>query len=242
MNNDKIFKALIWREFIEGKRLLLMIIFPAICIMFVPFISIYSIFNSLTDIEITTNNTINSLKSFYAVNQMFFIALMIIPFISISFFARMFVERNEKTIAVLMAMQIKPQTLWKAKVFMASCFSGAVYIVCCVIYIAGINVGFGVSMNFSIRDALGVFVVSPIVGFTLAVFIALLHWVVKNSELITILAMAISVCGIWSLSSKLQNMVITFPVIAIVLLVSIAVFLICVKIVSKIPNEYTANL
>ncbi|MDR0273397.1 MAG: hypothetical protein LBI27_08795 [Clostridiales bacterium] len=240
MNNNKIFIALAWREFVEGKRLLLPMIFPIICVLSMPFMFTYSIFNSLTEMDITA--TADSLKNFYAVNQMFFIAPMLIPFIGVMFFSRMFIERNEKTIAVLMAMQIKPQTLWKAKVFMASCFSGAIYLACCAIFIISIRVAFGVNMYFSMREALSVFILSPVIGFTLSVFIALLHWAIKKSEMITILSMAITICGVMPLTGKLRDMVITFPVIAIILLVSVAVFLLCVKIIAKIPNEYTANL
>jgi hypothetical protein len=240
MNNKKILRALIWREFIEGKRLLLMFIFPAICLGVVPLITLYSILDRL--IEISEYSTIDSLKNFYAINQMFFIPPMIILFFSMSFFSRISVERNEKTIAVLMAMQIKPQMIWTAKVFVANCFSCAVYLASCVIYVVGVKVAFDINIYFSIRDILGIFIVSPLIGFTLAIFFALLHWVVKNSEMISFLALLITIGGIFPLSSKLQNMVITFPLMAIILFVSALIFMVCLRIIKKIPNEYTANL
>lgn len=227
----KHFKALIWKESIEGwRKNRLFIPVTIIFVVILQYIPVAQVVNN-NQMLLSQKNLILGVITMY-------IPLMVIPFLGTNYFSRsIYEEKINRSIHILLASGISPLSIWTGKFFIAVAYSYLTSIVSVFTYFLFIKFYVGESMLLTSQTIILTLISMPIAAIGVLALIGWSFWALKSPQIIGFIVPIVSVLGTWNF---VINFGLKYPV-PIVIFISLVIGVVLIGFViftiRLLPNE-----
>ena len=238
MNNMwiKHFKAVTWKELIEGwRKIRLFIPITIIGVVGLQYVPVK---------QIVTNTQLLSAQKgvLLGVFTMYF-SIMIIPLIGNTLFSMsLYEEKLQYTIHTLLASGISKTSIWSGKFIVAIVYSYATVLISILAYFIFIKFYIGQDLVLTSQTAILTFIAMPITSIGILALVGWSYWAFKYPQIFSGIISMASILGTWNIIMKFST---KYPLPIVTLLsLAIGIFFIVAVIfaVRYLPKERIISL
>jgi ABC-type Na+ efflux pump permease subunit len=187
------FKALVWKEIVEGRRVLKWTIPGSVLMVLVmQCLPLAQLAQSAKD------PIAAAFVQAFLPRLMLFIPLMVVPFVgNLMVHRAIYGERKDRTIAALLASGVSPPVVWLAKFTVAALVGYVSSAFTLAGYWLFVNLYLGLSLACDIHFLASALIVVPVIALGVLAVMSVTYWWVQNGQLVGMLFPIVSLMGVW---------------------------------------------